>query len=172
METTVQRIPAALWESLQELCARQDQQFLQEVSRVLAIPVSELKRRVLGTRGVATTVIVQSSPWWYGSQCAAMEKKGALWMRCGATADADGQCRAHRRNITRYDDPEILALPTYQSIRIEGQTMWVDQEGRAYNEVGKILKDWVVDISNGHAYYGLCMDSGNPKKEETECAEA
>lgn len=171
MESIIQRIPAALWESLQEVCARHDQQFLQEVSRFLGVPVSELKRRVLGTRGVATTVVVQESPWWYGTCCAAMEKKGIFWMRCGAAAEADGQCWAHRRNTTRYDDHDISSLPTYTSVRIEGQTMWVDKEGRAYNQFGNILKDWLIDISNGHAYYGICMDSGNTKEEETQCEE-
>jgi hypothetical protein len=175
MATTVsqtRRIPAALLESLQEVCYRQDVQFLQEVSRVIGVPVADLKKRIIGINtGFPTTVLVEEGPWWEGTQCVAMEKNGSLWARCGSYADSGNQCWTHRRPMRLYNDPWFASLPEYKPARIEGRAVWVDKDGLVYNEFGEILKDWLVDLTNGSAYYGLCMDTEytTARKQETEC---
>ena len=175
MDTTVitsqqtRRIPAALLESLQEVCYRQDVQFLQEVSKLIGVPVSELKQRVIGKNtGFPTAVLTEEGPWWEGTQCIAMEKKGSLWFRCSSYADSGSQCWLHRRPMFTYNDPMFTVLPQYTPARIEGRIVWVDKEGLVYNEFGEILKEWLIDLTNGHAYYGLCMASDSTRAPKGE----
>jgi hypothetical protein len=161
------RIPAALLESLQEVCYRQDVHFLHEVSKLIGVSVSELKQRILGKNtGFPTTVLTEEGPWWEGTQCIAMEKKGSIWFRCSSYADSGSQCWMHRRPTMTYNDPMFTSLPQLTPTRIEGRVVWVDKEGLVYNEFGEILKEWLIDLTNGHAYYGLCMASANASKQE------
>lgn len=161
------RIPAALLESLQEVCYRQDVHFLHEVSKLIGVSVSELKQRILGKNtGFPTTVLTEEGPWWEGTQCIAMEKKGSIWFRCSSYADSGSQCWSHRRPMMTYNDPMFASLPQLTPTRIEGRVVWVDKEGLVYNEFGEILKEWLIDLTNGHAYYGLCMAFANASKQE------
>ena len=172
MESTVtpqkRRIPALLWEALEEACFEKDKEFLREVSRILGVPAPLLKRQILGVSGMPTTVLVEEGPWWQGSQCAAMDSKGSLWTRCGFPAEADGQCWNHRRPVRRYDDPVFTTLPVYKPARLEGKSVWVDEKGLVYDEIGEILKEWRIDVTNGCAYHGICMDV--EPKQEADCA--
>ena len=165
------RIPAALLESLQEVCYRQDVQFLREVSKLIGVPVAELKQRILGKNtGFPTTMLVEEGPWWEGTQCIAMEQKGSLWFRCSSYAESGSQCWMHRRPMMTYNDPMFTTLPQYTPARIEGRVVWVDKDGLVYNEFGEILKGWLIDLTNGHAYHGLCMatDSKTEVQQEGE----
>lgn len=69
-----------------------------------------------------------------------------------------------------YNDPMFTTLPQYTPARIEGRVVWVDKDGLVYNEFGEILKGWLIDLTNGHAYHGLCMatDSKTEVQQEGE----
>ena len=162
------RIPALLWEALEAACFEKDKEFVREVSRLLGVPALEMKRRILGVSGMPTMVLTEEGPWWQGSQCAAMDLTGSLWTRCGFPAEADGQCWNHRRHVRRYDDPMFATLPVYKPARLEGKPVWVDKHGTVYDTFGNILKGWLIDVTNGCAYHGICMGAGSSEKQETE----
>ena len=139
--TETQRIPALLWESLQDTCYQHDQKFVADVSRILGIPAAEVKKKVLGTRGVLTNVTVEHGPWWTGLQCAMVERKESLWTRCGSYCDSGDTCMKHRHarhawNLRRYDDPYFAEMTIRQPIQVDGVVYWVSDAGDACKYTG------------------------------------
>lgn len=156
----VRRCPAELWDTLQDVCYRNDAQFLQDVSRVIDIPLLDLKRAVFGVRGKDTTVLVEHGPWWEGVQCSVMERSGSLWNRCGGYSESNGHCYAHRHahysdSIRPYDDTYFTLLRKVRPVNLEGAIVWVDNEGAVRDRHGRVLKEYLIDISKGILYNGI-----------------
>jgi hypothetical protein len=150
VESETQRIPALLWESLQEVCVRQDQKFLSDVSRILGVPAIELRKRVLGTRGVATTVLVEHGPWWSGLQCHIVERKESLWTRCSNHCMSGTTCMKHKDvrngwNIRRYDDPYFAEMKQRKPVRVDGAVYWVSEKGDVVNVHGVAVPHMHID---------------------------
>lgn len=155
-KTIPTRVPAALWESLQTICWQQDNKFLEDVSRILNVPAAELKRRVLGTRGVVSAVVSTGGAWFEGTQCPIMIPCGGdMWRRCAEPAENNGHCWAHKKGRgLRYDSPHFAHAEVYTPWRLEGVALWVNSCGTVYNAVGKELKGLHVDLRNG-----VCSDT-------------
>lgn len=147
-----QRIPACLWESLQEICYRQDIRFISDVSKILGIPAIELKKKILGVRGMPTAVVVDRGPWWTETQCPIMEKQpGNMWRRCGSYCEASGYCWTHRHfrvshTTRRHDDPYFADLPKRWPVRIEDEVVWVSSEGDVLDGSGHLIKHMTIDL--------------------------
>ena len=157
----IHRIPAGLWANLQTLVSRVDHQFLQEVSRITKLPMSELKKAV-PTFGVSTRITTEGSePWWTGQQCRmSVRGLGGMWIRCSGTAFEGPCCFKHRslmnRDIGRlppgirpYDDPYFIKLPQRKPIRIEGVVYWTDDTGNLYNVRGCVVEGMKIDSTYG-----------------------
>jgi hypothetical protein len=151
--TETQRIPACLWESLQEICYRQDVRFISDVSKILGIPAIELKKRILGVRGMPTAVTVERGPWWAETQCPIMDKHaGNMWRRCGSYCESSGYCWAHRHfrvsyTTRRYDDPYFTSLAKRWPVRIDDEIVWVSADGDVLNGSGILIKGMTVDLN-------------------------
>lgn len=148
------RLPAALWESLQEICWRQDNKFVEDAARILRIPAAEIKRRVLGTRGVVSAVVSTSGAWYDGGRCPTMMPgPGEMWRRCCEPAEVNGYCSVHKKGRgMKYDNPYFADLPKRHPWRLDGAVVWVDGEGTVLTESGDILKNVRIDLTNGVAY--------------------
>lgn len=152
--STPTRVPAALWESLQEICWRQDLKFLEDAARILNVPAAEIKRRVLGTRGVLSAVVSTNSTWYEGMQCPIMIPGGGeMWRRCCEPAECNGFCWGHKKGKgLRHDSDYFRGLPVRTSWRLDGTLVWVADDGAVYDEVGRELKGLTIDITNGIAH--------------------
>lgn len=157
--TTPTRVPAALWEALQEICWRQDNKFLEDAARIINVPAAEIKRRVLGTRGVVSAVVSSNGAWFDGTQCPIMiQCGGEMWRRCCEPAECNGYCWGHKKGKgPRYDSEFIKSLEVRTAWRLDGAVVWVDSEGVVYDSLGKILKGLSIDTTNG-----VCHDSRPP----------
>lgn len=153
-QTTPTRVPAALWESLQEICWRQDNKFLEDAARILNVPAAEIKRRVLGTRGVVSAVVSTSGAWYEGTTCPIMMPcGGTMWRRCCEPAEYNGHCWAHKKGKgLRYDSDFFHDLPIRMPWRLDDAVVWVDSSGALYDGVGKELKGVRIDTTNGVCY--------------------
>jgi hypothetical protein len=164
----LQRIPAFLWNSLQEICYRQDIRFIADVSKLIGVPAVELKKKILGVRGIPTTIAVERGPWWSETQCPIMERgNGNMWRRCGNYCESHGQCWAHRHyksshTTRRFDDPYFSALPKRRPIRYNGEIVWVSESGEAIDGSGNILKGLTIDLKTHTA------DESTPPTISTE----
>lgn len=143
---TTQYIPAGLWDSLQEICFRKDQQFIQDVSRILGIPAGELKRKILGTRGVPTVIPEATGPWWLSTACPIMEQTGYLWRRCMCPIESNGACWAHREGGVRFDDAQFVDMPKRVPFRYQGEIYWVAEDGTVLNSIGMRCEEFTVDL--------------------------
>jgi hypothetical protein len=152
--STPTRLPAALWESLQEICWRQDNKFVEDAARIIGVPASEIKRRVLGTRGVVSAVVSCGGTWYDGAQCPIMiPGAGEMWHRCAEPAEFNGFCGVHKKGRgMKYDNPYFTSLPRRRPMRFEGEVVWVGDDGSILTSSGNILKDVRIDKSNGVAY--------------------
>jgi hypothetical protein len=143
---TTQYIPAGLWDGLQEICFRHDQKFIQDVARILGVPAIELKRKVLGTRGVPVVVPEASGPWWTGGTCPIMERVGYLWRRCAAPIEGHGACCAHREGGDRFDDEQFVGLERRVPFRYDGEVYWVAEDRTVLNSFGMPVTAFTVDL--------------------------
>jgi len=143
---TTQYIPAGLWDGLQEICFRHDQKFIQDVARILGVPAIEIKRKVLGTRGVACVVPEATGPWWVDGKCPIMERVGYLWRRCTAPIEGHGSCWAHREGGDRFDDEQFADLERRVPFRYDGEVYWVAENGSALNSFGMPVTAFTVDL--------------------------
>jgi hypothetical protein len=166
-----QRLPAILWESLQDICYRHDQKFITDVARILGVPALDLKKKVLGTRGVLTTVLVESGPWWTGLTCAIMERKECLWTRCSSICESGDTCLKHKDvrngwNIRRFDDPYFACLPKRLPMNIEGVVYWVSEKGDVLNGYGVHVPGMRADIKTRSVW--LSDDLGSKTEVQSE----
>lgn len=171
------RIPLGLWDSLQTICFRYDNKFIEDVGRILGVPGAEIRRKVLGVRGAPTTVLAMSGPWWEGQQCALMIKgAGGLWKRCGHTAEGCEHCWKHRRGPNnrdrrRHDDPYFVCLKKRKPFRLEDEIVWVSLDGSVMTDGGTILKDVTINPTNGVANYSHASEE-ETKAESLEGSDA
>lgn len=151
MNAEIQRIPVHLWDSLQAICFRQDMKFLQDVSRLIGVPTHELKKKVFGSRGIPTTVITESSPWWTSMQCPVMVLHGCIWRRCSGTIETQGTCLKHRHatHFKRFDDPYFTSMQHLKPIKSLDTIYWADDEGNLVSADGIPIKDKHLDIKRG-----------------------
>jgi hypothetical protein len=152
--TTPTRVPAALWESLQTICWAQDNRFLEDAARIINVPAAEIKRRVLGARGVVSAVVSTAGTWYDGAQCPIMIPCGGeMWRRCCEPAECNGCCWTHKKGKgLRYDSEYIQSLPVRTCMRLDGAVVWVSTDGIVYDSLGKELKGVRIDLSNGVCY--------------------
>ena len=152
--STPTRVPAGLWESLQEICWRHDNKFIEDASRILNIPASEIKRKVLGARGVVSAVVSTGGTWYDGTQCPIMMPAcGEMWRRCAEPAEFNGYCCIHMKGKgMRYDNPYFSELMVRHPWKLEGMLVWVGTDKSVMNTSGEILKDIRIDITNGVCY--------------------
>ena len=153
MESEILRLPVGLLDSLKTHCFNIDRRFLSSVSRITSIPVENLRKRILGS-GAQVPIFVDKEPWWTSTQCASMEVEGLLWKRCGSVSESNGYCWKHRDGKTmRYDDTQFQKQSLLKPYRLNGAVVWVAKDGTVRDRNGSILKEWTLDISNGHAYH-------------------
>lgn len=154
-KTCPTRVPAVLWESLQTICWAQDNAFLRDASRILGVPELEIRRRILGTRGVVTAVVTECGPWFLGDCCPIMLAcPGQLWRRCSEPAEVNGFCATHKKGKgLRYDDPFFNSLPHRSPFRYEGALVYVGPDGSVLSQSGNIVKDLRIDLESG-----VCFD--------------
>ena len=184
-DTIKQQCPAGLWEAFQEVLWKQDVKFIQNVSRIISVPVNDIKKRILGTRGVTTIIPVENGPWWLGTQCPVMEFTGGnMWRRCSSKCEQGDTCWSHRMLTVyrRYDDPYFTTLPKRHPIRYDGAIYWVSyKDGSVINGFGAVIEEFKVDLDNrlivrldGLDNYSTDKKtvSKTTKGEETEATEA
>lgn len=151
-DTIKQQCPAGLWDAFQEVLWKQDVKFIQNVSRIISVPVNDIKKRILGTRGVTTIIPVENGPWWLGTQCPVMEFTGGnMWRRCSSKCEQGDTCWSHRMLTVyrRYDDPYFTTLPKRHPIRYDGAIYWVShKDGSVINGFGAIIEEFKVDLDN------------------------
>lgn len=154
-ESETQRIPALLWDSLQDVCYKHDVAFINEVARMIGVPAADIRKRVLGVRGMPTAITVERGPWWQGAACPWMEcSEGGMWRRCGQYCEAHGACWKHRKGGERiYDDPYFLTLPKRVPVSIDDEIYYVDCEGAAYSVSGLKVIGLHVNLEDGSASY-------------------
>ena len=152
--TTPTRVPAGLWDSLQEICWRQDVRFMEDAARILGVPAVEIKRRLLGTRGVLCGVVSTDGAAYDGTQCPIMVlHPGERWARCSEAAEVNGFCWLHRKGKgQRFDSCFFEGFEKRHPFRFEGEIVWAAADGSVLTGGGKILKDVCIDITNGVAH--------------------
>lgn len=147
-----QRIPAALWESLQDVCYAQDVQFIKDVAKIIGQNANDVRRRILGPRGESTVVLVDSDPWWIGTSCCLQERgPNGLWSRCNKGGESNGYCWGHRNfsnpsfRLKRADDPYFEGLLRRYPVRLLGEIVWVCEQGTVLGSEG-IRSDVTIDV--------------------------
>ncbi len=153
------RIPAFLWESLQDTLYQHDYQFLRDISPILGIPLADLKRTVLGTRGVKTTVAVlgQSDQWWEGQMCSYWVKSPlGVWKPCGEFREAHGGCCQHKHvpkssslHIRHREDPYLKTLPRLLPKKWKGEVVWVSPSNEVFYEDGTPILGFTICSTSG-----------------------
>lgn len=143
---TTQYIPAGLWEGLQEICFRKDQDFIRDISRIIGVPAIEIKRKVLGTRGVPTVIPEAHGPWWLNNACPIMERTGYLFRRCLHPMESHGACWQHKEGGVRFDDEQFLGMETRVPFRYLGELYWVAKDGSVLNGFGMPILTFTVDL--------------------------
>jgi len=145
-----QLCPAGLWDAFQEVLWKQDVKFVQAVSRIISVPANDIKKRVLGTRGLVTVIPVEHSPWWINTQCPVMEFVGGnMWRRCSSKCEQGDTCWDHRKLAAyrRYDDPYFAKIPKRYPIRYNGVIYWVSEtDGSVINGFGTVIEEFKVDL--------------------------
>ena len=148
-----QRVPAGLWDNLQDLASRSDDAFLRDVARIADIPFLSL-RKLFPTRGITTKLAVDGNvPWWHDQQCSMVEKQSSgVWIRCSSPMFEGPCCIQHKtkkigESLKMYTDSYLSALPTRVPVRVDGRVLWVDDCGVLYT-----LENTVVE---GYTY---CME--------------
>lgn len=167
------RLPAALWESLQEICWRQDAKFLEDISRITGISAAEIKKKILGVRGAVCTVVSTTGPWWEGTTCPIMMPcAGDMWRRCTSVCESNGFCSEHKNGKgLRYDNPYFEDLPKRWPFRYAGEVVWAAADGSVLTGGGTVLKNITIDIRNGlatdHTPYGSADKLESPTESPT-----
>jgi hypothetical protein len=157
MESIQTRIPAFLWDSLQNVFYEHDYEFLRQVSYLIKVPVAELKRNLLGSRGTPTTISVsKDNAWWEGQKCPLrVRSPHGLWKQCPHLREAHGYCGEHKGwtkrkatpTLKHKDDAYFQKLKRRKPFDLDGEIVWVSEDGEAVDGEGcpvqgvKILLD-------------------------------
>ena len=147
-----QRIPAALWNSLTDICYQQDIKFIHNVSKLVGIPANDIKKRIFGIRGEQTLILSEQEPWPLTSQCAVMELGlGNMWRRCANIGEANSYCWDHRHykdkstTMRLHADPYFSKIIKRYPIRYMGEIVWVCEQGSVIRLDGK-MDDVRIDL--------------------------
>lgn len=157
MDSIQTRIPTYLWESLQDVFYEHDYEFLRQVSYIIKVPVSELKRNILGSKGTSTSILVsKDNAWWEGQKCPLRVRTAyGLWKQCPHFREGHGHCGEHKgwtkrkstHNLKHKDDLYFQKLKRRNPFNLDGDIVWVSEEGDAVDGEGspiegiKILMD-------------------------------
>ncbi len=171
METIQTRIPAFLWDSLQGVFYQQDYEFLRQVSYLIKVPIAELKRTILGSRGTPTSILVaKENTWWENQKCPLrVRSPRGLWKQCCNFREAHGFCSDHKgwnekkstSALKHRNDSYFQTLKRRKPFDYEGDIVWVSEDGdvvddkgnpisgiRINMEAGIILPDNLIETSN------------------------
>ena len=166
-----QRIPAALWEALKDVCYKKDLEFITTVARILHKDAGEMRRRVLGARGELNILLADGDPWWLGGTCTLMVRgKGGLWARCPRTNEMPGRCRDHRNykhascGLRQLEDPYFAGLVRRYPFRLLDETVWVCEKGTILGEDGILRTEYTIDLTTGFASSNPHTISSPPEK--------
>ena len=177
METT-RRMPIGLLDHIQTICARQDQQFIADVARILGLngaAAHDMRRKVLGTLGAPTLVFTESNPWWVGTQCPIMiQSPCGMWTRCSGTCDArgNGKCFKHRNSKKRvYTDPVFAEMESRTPFRHEDELYWVGDDGSVLDSTGTREMDFKVNLKSRTILY-IKKDAKSNHGSGSECKKA
>lgn len=150
MEHSTRRMPVGVHEHIQAICARQDQQFIHDVAKILGVPVNEMRRKVLGVLGAPTLVIADASPWWVNTQCPIMKlTDGGMWIRCCNMSEAHGTCWRHR--FTKgplFHEKQFSELMKRTPFRYDNEMYWVAEDGSVLDATGTTEMDFHVDLKS------------------------
>jgi hypothetical protein len=155
MELENQRIPLGLWESMQKVCAEHDYRFIKDVSRIIGVEASDIRKRVFGVRGIQTTVAVEHGPWWLESQCPVMNKRtGNMWKRCDDRCGPCGFCWSHRSfrpsaTLKLHNDPYFQTLEKRQPFMLDGTIVWVSEKDGSVMKDGVRVAGLTIDTKTG-----------------------
>lgn len=148
-----QRIPAGLWQALQDVCYEQDMKFLRDVSRIIGKDVNDIKRRVLGVRGEPNVVLVDADPWWMQSRCSIMELgPGSVWRHCNKMGESNTYCWDHRNfvratyRLRNKDDPYFETIVKRHPVRFMDEIVWVCKGGSVLRDSGELIPDVLIDL--------------------------
>ena len=160
MDTTTRRMPIGLLDHIQTICARQDQQFITDVARILglnAAAANDMRRKVLGTLGSQTLVFTESNPWWVGTQCPIMiQSPCGMWVRCSRTCEnrGNGKCFKHRNSKKRvHTDPVFSEMESRTPFRYEDELYWVGADGSVLDSTGTREMDFKVNLKSRTILY-------------------
>jgi hypothetical protein len=174
MESTVRRMPVGLLDHIQTICARQDQQFISDVARILglgAAGANDMRRKILGTLGTPTLLFTESNPWWVGTQCPIMIQSPCdMWVRCGNMCESSGKCLKHRNSKKRvYTDPIFAEMKTRTPFRHDDELYWVGDDGSVLDSSGTREMDFKVNLKSRTIIYikkyGKSIDGPRPGDE-------
>ena len=155
-ETTVRRMPVGMLDHLQTICARQDQQFINDVARILGLPAADMRRKILGVLGSPTLVCTESNPWWMGTQCPIMVQSShtSMWSRCGNMNESHGSCWRHRFTKTPvYTDPQFMEMDKRTPFRLDGDLYWVADDGSVLDATGVTEMNFTVNLKSQTVSY-------------------
>ena len=150
-----QRIPIGLWDSLQNVCAQNDQRFIKDVARIIGVDASDIRKRVFGVRGIQTTVAVEDGPWWTASQCPVMSKQpGNMWQRCSANCSPSGFCWDHRafrpsRFQKLYTDSCFQTIEKRHPFLFKDDIVWVSEKDGSVMLRGERVVGLTINIKTG-----------------------
>lgn len=155
MELENQRIPLGLWDSLQAVCAENDMRFIKDVSRIIGVEASDIRKRVFGVRGIQTTIAVEHGPWWLESQCPIMTKRtGNMWKRCDDRCSPCGFCWSHRAfrpsvSAKLHTDPYFQTLDKRHPYMFDDDIVWVSEKDGSVIKDGELVAGLTIDIKTG-----------------------
>ena len=140
------RIPAHLWESLQDAFYEHDQSFLRILAPHVKVSYADLKRTLLGARGQLMNIqIADSDKWWEAELCPLRIRTPAgIWKSCGHSREAHGVCRHHvgftpRIDLKHKDDPWFQTVTQRKPWKYQREIVWVAEDGSVINEQGDTL---------------------------------
>jgi hypothetical protein len=151
------RIPAFLWEALQQTFYEQDLAFLRSLAPHIPVPLQELKRTLFGARGQLTTIHVGNTDAWWETQLCPLRCRHAtptgvseprsdnagIWRPCGAYREGGGFCWKHRdfwegtADLKHKDDPWFQQVCRRTPWRYQGEVLWVSPAGDCIREDGE-----------------------------------
>lgn len=165
MATTpiTRRMPIGMLDHLQTICARQDQQFISDVARILDIPTSDMRRKILGVLGTPTTVFTESNPWWMDTQCPIMSQSPCgMWKRCGNMSESHGTCWKHRTTKGPvYSDPIFTKMEDRIPFRYNNEVYWAAKDGSVLDSTGSIVMDFKFSLKSRTV---IAINTENDKK--------
>ena len=157
MESIQTRLPAYLWESLQDVFYEWDHAFLQDIAPLVGVSAAELRRTILGgSRGLQTRVIAaRTDRWWEGELCPLRVRlPSGVWKGCGGLRESHGACCAHQGwkpsdTLKHRDDAYFERLQSRKPFRYDGTIVWVAEDGSVVNDQGRRLRRLRIDPKTG-----------------------